>query len=143
MNADWIFIIFTLLFGAPFIVITIVISIIADKRITKDACKNSFLKKEKNFIYRILYKCNLIINTHFNMEICANNADYNISILKHDNTFTLTVTCIKSNNQQVFKRFKRWKDFKKELYGIKNLGLYVKKQLYLTKIEDLNCDFVN
>lgn len=77
------------------------------------------------------------------MKICANNADYNISIEKDDNTFTLTVICIKSNNQQVFKRFKRWKDFKKELCGIKNLGLYVKKQLYIAKIEDLNGDFVN
>ena len=77
------------------------------------------------------------------MEICANNADYNLSILKRDNIFTLKVTCIKCNNQQVFKLFKRWKDFKKELHGIKNLDLYVKKQLYLTKIEDLNSDFVN
>lgn len=142
MNAD-LFLILTLLFVAPCIVIPIVISIIVDKKIAHDVCKNSFLKKERYCIYGILYKYNLIINTYFNMEICANNADYNISILKNDNMFTLTVTCIKSNNQQVFKRFKRWKDFKKELYGIKNLGLYVKKQLYLTKIEDLNSDFVN
>ena len=143
MNADSFLILTLLLFVVTFIIIPIVISIRVDNKISHDVCKNSFLKKERYCIYGILYKYNLIINTHFNMEICANNADYNISILKHDNTFTLTVTCIKNNNQQVFKRFKKWKDFKKELYNIKNLGLYVKKQLYLTKIEDLNRDFVN
>ena len=63
------------------------------------------------------------------MEICANNADYNISILKQDNTFSLTVTYIKSNNQQVFKRFKRWKDFKKEMYNIKNLSKRSKQKI--------------